>query len=180
MRAPYYMVFDVESVGLHGEGFAVGWVVVDRDGMERDYGYYACPMEMAAGDEDGRQWVAENCPPIPSTDTTATIVRRRFWERWLRWKEHHAILVADFGWPVEARFLAACVDDEPNNEGKPWQGPYPLHELASFMVAAGLDPHATRERLESEPLHHPVGDARHSARLLIDALNQLEARADHD
>ena len=27
-----FMVFDVESIGLHGDGFAVAWVVVNREG----------------------------------------------------------------------------------------------------------------------------------------------------
>ena len=30
--SPLYMVFDVESIGLHGEGFAVAWVVVNSAG----------------------------------------------------------------------------------------------------------------------------------------------------
>ena len=32
----YKLVFDVESMGLHGEGFAVGAVVVDGEGREVD------------------------------------------------------------------------------------------------------------------------------------------------
>lgn len=35
-----YMVFDVESIGLHGEGFAVGYVVVDRNGERLDKIYH--------------------------------------------------------------------------------------------------------------------------------------------
>lgn len=176
MNETLYMVFDVESIGLHGEGFAVGYVVVRSDG-ERPYGQaerrYACRSEMAAGDEVGRRWVSDNCPPIPSTHTTAGLVRDTFWRDWLAWKERGAVLVADCAWPVEARFLAACVDDEP--DARAWEGPYPLHELASFMVAAGMDPMATYDRLPDEPQHDPLGDAKQSARLLIEALNKLKA-----
>ena len=32
MTVEKFMVFDVESIGLHGEGFAVAWVVVNRAG----------------------------------------------------------------------------------------------------------------------------------------------------
>lgn len=169
-----FMVFDVESVGLHGEGFAVGYVVVRGDG-DTPYGqgsaYYACPPDMAQGENEGRTWIAENCPPLHANCDTPSLVRFRFWRDWLTWKERGAVLVADCQWPVEARFLLACVDDDPDT--RTWQGPYPLHELASFMVAAGMDPMATYDRLPDEPQHDPLGDAKQSARLLIEALSKL-------
>ncbi len=178
MSSDLYMVFDVESIGLHGEGFAVGYVVVNGHGetMAPDQ-RYACPPEAAAGDDEGRRWIAENCPPIPATHATPREVRDAFWRDWNQYKERNARLVADFAWPVEARFLAACVDDDPNSVGKAYQGPYPLHELASFMVAAGMDPHATYARLPDEPQHDPLGDARQSARLLMRALKTLASLA---
>lgn len=166
-----YMVFDVESIGLHGEGWAVGYEVVDSTGVPLDRRRYVCPPATAMGDDEGRVWVAENCPLMVMTDSMPYKIRRAFWRDWLRWKEQGAALVADCAWPVEARFLAACVDDEP--EERRWQGPYPLHELASFMVAAGMDPMATYDRLPGEPQHDPLGDARQSARLLVQALARL-------
>jgi hypothetical protein len=173
-----WMVFDVESIGLHGEGWAVGYTVIDaRGNTAGPDGRYVCPPETATGDDTGRAWVAENCPPLAANCATPREVRDRFWRDWLMFKERHVELIADCAWPVEARFLAACVDDEPENEGKPWQGPYPLHELASFMVAAGMDPMATYDRLPDEPMHDPLGDARQSARLLVEALRTCEQRA---
>lgn len=170
---PLYMVFDVESIGLHGEGWSVGYVVINAQGetVAPDQ-RYVCLPEMAAGDDEGRSWVAANCPPMFSNCSTVQEMRRRFWQDWLGYKERGAVLVADCAWPVEARFLAACVDDAP--EARRWQGPYPLHELASFMVAAGMDPFATYERLPNEPQHDPLGDARQSARLLAVAMAKLE------
>jgi hypothetical protein len=132
---------------------------------------YACPPEVAAGSEEGRIWVAQNCPPIRSNCPTPREIRNRFWRDWLVFKERGAVLVADCQWPVEARFLIACIDDAPEERG--WSGPYPLHELASFMVAAGMDPMATYDRHPEEPMHHPEGDARQSARLLMEALGKL-------
>lgn len=166
-----YMVFDVESIGLHGEGFAVGYVVVTADGEVVGNRIFACHPDRANGGPEGRAWVAENCPPIVFNCASPCEVRRFFWNGWLSWKDQGAVLVADCAWPVEARFLAACVDDEPAQ--REWQGPYPLHELASFMVAAGLDPMATYDRLPDEPQHDPLGDAKQSARLLVDALKKL-------
>lgn len=172
MKPDLYMVFDVESIGLHGEGWAVGYTVINEHGetMAPDQRYLCLP-EMANGGADGRQWVKENCPPMLSNCSTTTEMRRRFWQDWLNYKEQGAVMVADCQWPVEARFLLACVDDDP--DARTWQGPYPLHELASFMVAAGLDPMATYDRLPDESQHDPLGDARQSARLLVSALARL-------
>lgn len=168
-----FMVFDVESIGLHGEGFAVGYVVVTRDGEIVGDRIFACSPDQAAGSAEGRAWVAENCPPLVWNCSSPREVRRFFWNGWLSWKDQGAVLVADCAWPVEARFLAACVDDDA--EHRQWQGPYPLHELASFMVAAGMDPMATYDRLPDEPQHDPLGDARQSARLLMQSLTRLSA-----
>ena len=174
MMPKRWVVFDVESIGLHGEAFAVGAVVMDDDGFVRAQYLYACDPDEATGGDEGRAWVAEHCPFIACNCGSPQGVRNQFWRAWLAWKEDGAVLVADCAWPVEARFLAACVDDDPDTRS--WQGPYPLHELASFMVAAGMDPHATYDRLLDEPQHDPLGDAKQSARLLMTALKKLRNR----
>ena len=169
-----FMVFDVESVGLHGEGFAVGWVVVDRRGSELSCGLAACNPADADGDDEGRPWVEEHGPAdiFPPADEYGPMwVREQFWDAWRAWSSRgDVVLVADCAWPVEARFLARCVDD--SREARFWEGPYPLHDLASIRLAAGLDPLGTCERLPDElPAHDPLADARQSARLLIEALD---------
>ena len=170
MSAKPLFVFDVESVGLHGEGFAVGWVVM-VDGVEVESGYAACPMTAAAGTASDRKWVEENVGvylPPPEYPTPGN-VREVFWGAWMSWKEEGAIMVADCAWPVEARFLAACVDHEP--EDRRWDGPYPLHDVATARLVSGLDPLATVDRLPTEePKHHPTADARQSARLWAEAM----------
>lgn len=161
------MIFDVESNGLHGEGFAVGWVLLDENGNEIANGYEACPPE---GHVD--PWVEENVlPRLPgTTQDTANAVRSAFWQAWMTAKSQGATLWADCGWPVEANFLSACVADSSSRQ---WEGPYPLHEIASIFEAAGWDAAAKHERLENETAHHPTGDARQSARLLRKALQEL-------
>jgi hypothetical protein len=177
------MVFDVESIGLHGEGYAVGWVVLDADGKELDARREACPPAQARGYESGRNWVRLNCPPLPETRATPADIRKEFWAAWAAWKAKGAALVGDCGWPVEARFLAACVDDvRPTTRSgasiaespRDFQGPFPLHELATFMLAAGMDRFNRGERRPEElPEHDPLADARQSARLLREALRRL-------
>lgn len=178
-----FMVFDVESVGLHGEGFAAAYVVVDRQGNEKDSGFFRCDPRKAIGTADSLDWVTLNVLPTFDAGLCSTYsdglgsqstrqVRDRFWARWLAWKSYGAALAADCLWPVEARFLADCVADERHE--REWQGPYPFIDVASVRLAAGLDPLGTEERLDREkPAHNPLADARQSARLLIEALDQL-------
>jgi hypothetical protein len=167
---PYFMVFDVESVGLHGDGFAVGWVVIDtRTGQEVEAQRLFTTHHAARGRERDREWVQENVriegAPVYRLPC---MVRDAFWAAWARWRDEGAWLAADVAWPVEARFLAACVDDV---NGRDWGGPYPLVDIASVRLAAGLDPRGTVPRREDEePAHDPLADARQSARLLMEAL----------
>lgn len=166
-----YMVFDVESIGLHGEAFVVGYVVVASEtGHELEAHRVACSPDAARGSAASREWIAANCPPIPADATTPRVVRDCFWAAWQRWKASGAVLVSDCAWPVEARFLAACVDDDPAT--REWLGPYPLHDVASARLAKGFDPLATAERLPNElPQHDPLADARQSARLWLEVIH---------
>lgn len=165
-----FMVFDVESVGLHGEGFAVGLVLVDRSGNELLARRYVCNPALARGSVVGRAWVADHIPPLVVNCQKPEHVRSAFWADWVVAKARGAVLVGDCAWPVEARFLAACVDDDPAE--REWQGPYPLHDVASAMRMGGRDPLATYERLPNElPEHDPLADARQSARLWLEMLN---------
>ena len=165
-----FMVFDVESIGLHGEGFAVGWVVVDQGGQRLGEGLLACPPELCAGADRNRLWVHENVPLLAVTSPTPKHLRDAFWQEWRRWADQGAVLVANCAWPVEANFLSACVRSSP--EEREWTGPYPLLDLASVIWAKGRDPLAVSDRLADElPVHHPLMDARQSARQLLDWLS---------
>jgi hypothetical protein len=168
-----FVVFDVESIGLHGEGFAVGYVVINRAGETLDEGLIACDPLRAQGEPKNLAWVQENVPSFECGCFSPFEVREQFWGAWQHWKGRGAALVADCCWPVEARFLAACVDDA--KLSREWEGPYPLLDLASVLLAIGRDPLAANERQPSElPAHHPLMDARQSARLLIEALSSAQ------
>jgi hypothetical protein len=178
-----FMVFDCESIGLHGETYAAGWTVIDRAGAEHEAGGLWVRPGDVRGTPAGQRWVWENAFPGRAEgwgrhlEPAASVagMRRDFWEVWLRWKGKGAALAADCCWPVEARFLAACVDDRP--EEREWQGPYPLLDVACFRLAAGLDPLAAAGRLPAElPAHAPLCYARQSARLLAEALGVLAGR----
>lgn len=170
LEAKLFMVFDVESIGLQGEGFAVGIVVVRADANYAYAARFNCPSENAYGTAKAHAWVGEHVPLLQYTHTSPKGVREAFWKEWQAWRERGAVLVADCAWPVEARFLAACVDDDPAN--REWYGPYPLYDVSTAMLLRGRDPLATYERLPNElPEHDPLADARQSARLWLECLN---------
>lgn len=188
MQPEINFVFDVESIGLHGDGFAVGWCVVDEHGRELDAGFESINPSCATGSDSNRLWVAENVlPHLPPqtvfpahredprkcTDLQKSL-RSRFWVNWITWNKRGAKLWAECAWPVEARFLAACVDDD--LEARRWQGPYPLHEIATVLDRAGMDPMKEYERTGNQnPKHHPTADARQSAYLLTLATGALHS-----
>ena len=167
-----FFVFDVESVGLHGEGFAVAGGVYVNGSAQSEF-CFCCPPEEAAGDADDREWIKENVPAIPITHRHPAAVREAFWAEWTKAKEQYPTITmaGECIWPVEAGFVEACVKQE--IQDRKWAGPYPFHDIASMMLAAGMDPMATYERLPAElPAHNPLGDARLSARLLAMALSE--------
>ena len=162
-------VFDVESIGLHGEGFAVAGGVYTSGGGRNEEFVYSCPPDAAAGEAANREWVAENVPKLDITHDTPAEMRDAFWREWIKAKATGAKMMADCQWPVEARFLLDCVrDDLP---GREWDGPYPLHDIATLILACGGDPTGTQERESGEErAHHPLDDARQSARLALSCL----------
>lgn len=173
-----FFVFDVESIGLHGEGFAVaGGIYINGAAMSEFR--YSCPLDEAEGEDDDRDWVKANVPVMEITHRTPNLVRNAFWDQWLKAKDTYPgiIMAAECGWPVEAGFVARCIyQDMP---ARKWSGPYPFHEIASFMLAAGMDPMATYDRLPSElPKHEPLADARQSARLLAQAIARIQNKTE--
>lgn len=174
-RNDLFMMFDVESIGLHGECFAVGWVVIDLDGNRLDEGFVSCAPEKCAGTDKNREWVAAHVPVLEVTSPTRQHMLNTFWHIWRHWEEQGAKLVADCTWPVETNFLSACI--ALNHAEREWQGPYPLYDLTSVLLALGRNPVQEYERVEDElPAHHPLHDARQSARLLVEALQTGPAR----
>lgn len=169
-----YFVFDVESVGLHGGAFAVaGCICADTGAIQSGF-IFACDMDDVAGSEEDTAWVKTNVPLLPITHRSARGIRDAFWEEWSKAKKQYPNIrmAADCGWPVEARFLCACIDDE--RAARRWEGPYPFVEISSIMMAAGMDPMKEYPRTPSEmPKHNPYTDSVQSARLLFEAIERI-------
>lgn len=192
-QATTVIVFDVESVGLHGEGFAYGAVVVSLESRHicEEHEVY-CNPRPEWGTNEGFDFIQKNCmAPLHTRAKTYVdspkTVRDFFWTLWERVKresEGKALLAADTAWPVEARFLARCVDDmrpsptfsnSDKDNPRYWEGPYPLIDIAT-LLAVCPDANVPRDEALGElPEHDPLADARHSARQMIHALNLLES-----
>jgi hypothetical protein len=172
MNNTKFFVIDVESVGLHGEGFAVAGGMYINGSCQWEF-RYCCDMELCEGRESDRKWVKENVPVMEITHRSSKSMRDAFWKDWIKAKSLGATLAADCAWPVETRFLTACIDDD--RESRNWEGPYPLAEISSYMASAGFDPLDEYVRLPSEmPKHEPLADVRQSARMLFNSLSSLE------
>lgn len=159
--------FDVESLGLYGEGFAVGAVVLD-DGKIADKCIFNCDIKNCDNydkcPKSTLEWLDENVLktlPEPNCKNTKE-VRDNFWQFYTKYSKE--TIIADCGTPVEANFLRQCVLDDIDN--RMWKAPYPLHELGTLLLLVGQDPIGTFARTEDElPKHNPLCDALQSARL---------------
>jgi hypothetical protein len=107
-------------------------------------------------------WVLQHIVPVvhlPTFDTRSDLLNA-FWEFWMEHKDG-ATVIADCGTPVEAGLFRACI--ELDLENRLWEGPKPLHELATALLLAGYDPWDTDRRELSGRTdlvqHDPVDDA---------------------
>jgi len=191
----YYFVFDVETVGLYGPPFALGYVVCDKDGIELESnGFWvnvfqpttlqSYKQDWSFTDQDVK-WVKENVLPAVRTSgenhlherTTMNELLLQFWKLWEFAKKMYPkmVLAADCPYPVETSFIKQVLElrDAANMENSP----YPFLDVASMLIARGLDPMADWQRYEEEkPIHNPLADARQSARLLMSVLGHTLRR----
>jgi hypothetical protein len=166
-QTKHYLVFDVESMGLHGEGFAVGGSLFNHRGERLDSFLFCCPTEGLYSSPEDRAWINDNVPLLPAMYNTPRDIRDAFWSYYTTAKKEYdnLMVAAETPWPVESNFLSACIKDDPSRH---WEGPYPLLDISSVMFTAGEDPLTPVPRDESElPYHHPGADAYASANILF-------------
>jgi hypothetical protein len=166
--------FDIESNGLHGEAFAVGAVLMASDSTIEAEFVGRCPIKGAVD-----PWVTENVlPPMTNIDENypdPRAMRDAFWKWYLQTKPLADYVLVNNPYPVEARFLLACQEDDP--AGRYADHPFPLIDLASVLLAIGVKTRADREVFiraatsEAEDLsHNPKWDAWVTARAALKAL----------
>jgi hypothetical protein len=166
--------FDVESNGLHGEAFAVGAVLVDAKGEVTEEFQARCPLP---GKID--PWVVEHVLPpmkdMPQTHHDEPSMRADFWKWYLAAKAKADYVLACNPYPVEARFLIACQNDDMKH--RYFEHPFPLLDLGTLYVKAGVRTGEQRDALVAEASageqnleHHPHFDAWVAARVALKLL----------
>lgn len=174
-----YLVFDVESLGLHGSAYAwAGTLLVDGKEV-RTYRCAVDPAKLKLSERDswGLDWAEQHVlPSIRKWDSGLTDgvglgfsqISRDFnyhWSQLLR-EFPEAYLVADCCFPVETNFLSQAVIN-----GTPV---YPLLDVSTLLLAAGENPIANFRRRDNElPAHDPLADARQSARIWLEMLERV-------
>lgn len=176
-----FFIWDAESVGLHGQAFAVAGGTCGIDGkLDHEFAYHVRPHQAESSckgrDREDLEWVMENVRINPESVLVSNRVEliEKLWQEWSRAKslDVRTLMFVECGWPVEARALFEAIHLNP--EARNWGGPYPMHEIATMMLAAGMDPMATYERRPEElPAHEPLADSRLSARLLATAIQKI-------
>lgn len=147
--------FDAETDGLYGAVWAIGAVVLDPGGVIVDSFVGQLNPDVVTD-----PWVCEHVVPVVDLPRLSSGLLREFWGFWLRHRET-TLCVADFGAPVEAGLFRTMVEENPAE--RQWLGPYPMHELGTAFLVAGLDPDATNRReFAGRPdlvQHDPYDDA---------------------
>lgn len=173
-----YLTFDVETRGLYGEAFAVGYVLTTDTGEVVLEGQHACQFLKAAEDLLDTTPLAtreflESCvlPVAPSVDCESPHeVRMKFQQVWKRADREANLgkedlyLVVDCPFPCEVGFLQQIRKEVGHGS---FVGAYPLIDVASMVLKDGGNPIGTFHRTDDEkPAHNPLNDARQSSRIL--------------
>jgi hypothetical protein len=159
--------FDVESNGLQGPAFAVAAVLMDDKLTILDEFVGRCPIR---GQVD--PWVKENVlPPMTGIATgyrSALALRTAFWHWFTAAGARAQNVVVDNPYPVEARFLIACQEDD--LKARYFDHPFPMLDLGSMLFSAGATTPAKRQAhkqaaleaaggAENPLVHNPRWDA---------------------
>jgi len=160
-------VLDVESVGLWGPPFAVGWAILaGQDIVACEYVW--CDPRRAPGpwcqppDEDAWAWIEANVLPKLSIHRQMSYsdMLACFSEEWAERKAEGFLLAADVPFPVETNFLVPALPEH--------RRPYPLLDVASMVMA--LTGEWDENDQDEKNKHNPMHDAVYSAERLLRAL----------
>ncbi len=165
-----WLVFDVESIGLYGDPFAVGLVLMNKDGDIFRQRWYGCNLEkhpafMWSRPEDVK-WCINNIPKhVKDGNCTIEEMYSSFTTLLSSAIKQNYSIIADCPFPVEVNFLVNC-----ERRDRTYIGPYPLYDVSSILSALGKDPMEEYPREEGQTKHHPMWDAYVSAKQLYTAL----------
>lgn len=164
---------DAETIGLYGEPFAFAYVVCDENGYELENGFLNCPADNAKGTEENRKWIVQNVIPKLPAETNCKNpdeLCNKIYEIWMRIKNQYhdrLLAIADCGYPVETNLFARAICLKESE--REFTGFYPLHEVATALLLAGIDRSRFPRNANELPEHVPLNDARYALRLFLTA-----------
>lgn len=163
-KKPNIMVFDVEATRLHGRGFAVGAVVINKITNKI---LAAFSLLSTDGADSANIWVRENVLPhledMPTCRELHTL-NDEFYCFYKKWKDSCDIW-SDCNFPVETTFLADVARGDINQ--REFEMPYPLYDLCNFM-SADIDRYKEIGEMAGVVKHNPVYDSVTSAVFILD------------
>lgn len=173
MKIDRLVSIDAESNGLRGRAFCVALTLSDHTG-ELDHAVYRCEI----GELRTDPWVEANVLPaiadVPRNTPNYPFLLAEVGKTIERWGGRNTALVAHVAWPVEARLLLDVYSGQ-----RVWDGPYPLYDVSSVLLAKGHNPLSVDDyllvhRIEAPPgnPHHPLYDARAAERCLRHLLTE--------
>lgn len=179
---------DAETDGLYGRTIAIGAV------CGADVFHARIPMDnpSARASESGysswrpnshikNDWVRDNVIPVIwriSTEyPSSEALEEEFWQ-FYRQHANGATVIAHCAAPVEASLFRRCI--EPVLFERAFQGPLPLHDLGTLLLALGEDPasddaYMAKHGLTPPPgrAHDPLYDARVTEIIWVHAMGRL-------
>lgn len=159
-----YVFLDVETDGLYGSFLTAALIAVDEEGNELSRAYYGIKREHMNVKE---AWVIENVLPVlgdyEECEDEKQLLQKA-WDFWMQYQED-AYMVCDVAYPVETRFLKACV--EMNQAEYMWKAPFPLIDLSSLLMAKGYDPLCERKDFINEYKKDEVHNALYDVEVAI-------------
>lgn len=162
-------IFDVESDGLYGEGFAFGYVVIDNENNVIKADSY---ISIEGQKNVKTKWVKENVLPIKCKNEVRNNIelRNKFYE--ILQENSDCEIWSDVNFPVETNFLRDIVKDD---EERAFEMPYPLKDVSTIVDVEIHRINTFNSECECNLVeHNPEHDALASAYLLTKSRSIIE------
>lgn len=151
-------IIDAETDGLYGDFLTVAVLVADKEGQVIEYFYGGIPSQIS---QASHPWVLEYVLPhlgeFEAFEDEHALFER-VWTLWTKYRDQ-VRCYADVSHPIESRFFSQMViTDLPQ---RMMEGPFPLIDIASLLLAVGHDPLVDRQTLIkswTQPLHNAFND----------------------
>jgi hypothetical protein len=127
-----FFILDVDVLNLHEEAFTVAGGVFHNLKLQSEF-QFCCSLENITTSYD------YNKPYLIPTHSTPAEIQNAFWLKWIKAREQYSNIemIGDCVWPIITNFISACIQQ--NFHERQWFGPYPLHEISSMLLMAGMN-----------------------------------------